>query len=188
MIPGEEFPNPRTDDSFQRYMKNQRFLDFLKSVEPQPAGKTGPPQAGLDSSSPPAIRGTLLRPGGAAIANAQVTLQAFSDEACAKLFDLRSDSAEDAAKLSRCSRDLFTVQTNEKGEFVFAGIQPGWYAVRFLWNIEPKPSSGPSADHISGFLVVYAAQRDVSGRYDTLSQGPTFHFDAGQDYSISFKY
>ncbi|HXZ19211.1 MAG TPA: hypothetical protein VEG63_04635, partial [Candidatus Acidoferrales bacterium] len=83
---------------------------------------------------------------------------------------------------------LFTVLSNEKGEFVFSGVQPGWYAVRFLWNIEPKPSSGPSADHISGFLVIYAAQPDVSGRYDTLSQGPAFHFDAVRDYSIEFKY
>ena len=179
MTPGEEFPDPRTDDSFQRYMKNRRFLDFLKAKEQQPAP---------NSSVPPAIRGTLLRAGTVPIAGAQVILQVFNDEACAKLFDRRSDSPEDSGKLAKCSRDLFTVYSNEKGEFVFAGVQAGWYAVRFLWNIEPKPSTGPSADHIAGFLVLYAAQKDVSGRYDTLSQGPAFQFDAAQDYRIEFKY
>jgi tetratricopeptide (TPR) repeat protein len=187
MIAGEEFPDPRTDDSFQRYLKNPRFLEFLKSVE-QPAGEASSPQAVGDSSASPAIRGTLLRADGAAIAGAEVTLQSFRDEACAKLFDLRSDSPEASAKLSRCSQDLFAEQTNEKGEFAFVGVQAGWYAVRFLWNIEPKPTSGPSADHVGGFLVVYAAQKDVSGRYDTLSQGPAFHFEAVQDYRTDFKY
>lgn len=192
MIPGEEFPNPRTDDSFQRYMRNPSFLDFLKSVEKQPDGKTespgGTPQPVPENSEPPAIRGTLLHAGGAPITGAQVTLQVFDDEACAKLLDLRSSSPEDAARLSKCSRDLFTVPSNDRGEFAFAGVQPGWYAVRFLWNIEPKPSKGPSADHIEGFLVVYAAQKDVSGRYDTLSQGAAFLFDAAQDHRIQFKY
>ena len=188
MIPGEEFPDPRTDDSFQRYMKNPRFLDFLKSVEKRPDGKEVSPQAALDNSDLPAIRGSLVKAGGAPIAGAQVNLQVFSDEACARLFDARSTSPKDSRTLSECTRDLLRVQSNEKGEFVFAGIQPGWYAVRFLWNIEPKPSRGPSADHIGGFLVVYAAQKDVSGRYDTLAQGPTFHFDAARDYRTDFKY
>jgi tetratricopeptide (TPR) repeat protein len=188
MIPGEEFPDPRTDDSFQRYLKNRRFLDFLNSAEQRPAGQGDSSRSTADSLEPPAIRGTLLRAGGVPIADAEVTLQVFRDEACAKLFDLKSSSPEDASKLSKCSRDLFTVQSNEKGEYVFAGVQAGWYAVRFLWNIEPKPSSGPSADHIGGFLVVYAAQKDVSGRYDTLSQGPAFHFDAALDYVANFKY
>jgi len=179
LIPGEEFPDPRTDDSFQRYLKNARFLGFLKSVEP---GLVPEPW------SPPGIRGTLLRPGRIPIAGAQVVLQMFNDEACAKLFDLPRTSPEDAARLAKCSRDLFTVETDENGKFAFAGVQAGWYAVRFLWTIEPKPSTGPSADHISGFLVVYAAQKDASGRYDTLSQGPAFHFTAERDYTIEFKY
>ncbi len=156
MNPGEEFPDPRLDDSFHRYLKNRRFLDFLKFVEQQPAGQSASPQAGADSPLPAAIRGKLLHDI-VPIADAQVTLQVFNDEACAKLFDMRSDSPEDAEKLAKCSRDLFTVQADEKGEFVFSGLQPGWYAVRFLWNIDPKPSTGPSADFISGFLVVYAA-------------------------------
>jgi hypothetical protein len=188
MIPGEEFPDPRADDSFQRYLKNRRFLDFLRSVEQPPSGPNDSPQGAQDSSGPLAIRGRLLRAGSAPIVGAQVVLQVFNDERCAKLFELRSDSPQDTEKLSQCSRDLFSVESNANGEFLFAGLQAGWYAVRFLWNIEPKPSTGPSADHIDGFLVLYAAQKDVSGRFDTLSQGPAFHFDAARDYRIDFKY
>lgn len=188
MLPGEEFPDLRTDDSFQRYLKNRRFLDFLKSVEQPRATSSDSAQDAQASPELPAIRGRLLRAGSVAIAGAQVVLQMFDDERCAKLFEIHSESPQDTEKLSQCSRDLFTTESNANGEFVFAGVQAGWYAVRFLWNIEPKPSSGPSADHIDGFLVLYAAQKDASGRYDTLSQGPAFHFDAAKDYRIDFKY
>jgi tetratricopeptide (TPR) repeat protein len=40
MIAGETLPDPRTDDSFRRYLKDQRFLDFLKSVENKASAKT----------------------------------------------------------------------------------------------------------------------------------------------------
>jgi len=179
IVAGEEFPEPRTDDSFQRYLKNPRFLAFLKSTAPS---------AALVPAAPSAIRGTLLHGGGLPIAGAQVVLQVFADKACARLFDTTNPSSEDSAKVAKCSRDLFSVESNEKGEFIFSGVQPGWYAVRFLFNIEPKPSKGPSADHLDGFLVIYAAQKDVSGRFDTLAQGPAFEFTATQDYRVDFRY
>jgi len=142
------------------------------------------PPAGL-----PAIRGTLLRSSGAPIAGAQVILQSLDGEDCAKLFNNKKEkSPKDAAKLSKCAHDLFTIETNEKGEFSFAGVQAGWYDVRFLWNIEPKPAQSPSADTVGDFLVIYAGHKDVTGRFDTLSQGDAFQFDAARDYSISFKY
>lgn len=35
MIEGEEFPDPSTDASFERFMKNQKFLDALKEMKNQ---------------------------------------------------------------------------------------------------------------------------------------------------------
>jgi hypothetical protein len=35
MIKGETMPNPRTDDSFQRFMHTKQFLDLLDSLEHQ---------------------------------------------------------------------------------------------------------------------------------------------------------
>lgn len=32
VIPGEKLPDPRTDDSFQRFLKNERFMKFLDSL------------------------------------------------------------------------------------------------------------------------------------------------------------
>jgi hypothetical protein len=32
VIPGESMPDPATDDSFQRFMSNQKFRDFVKSL------------------------------------------------------------------------------------------------------------------------------------------------------------
>jgi hypothetical protein len=37
MLAGEKFPDPATDDSFQRFMKNERFLTVL--TEQKNAGK-----------------------------------------------------------------------------------------------------------------------------------------------------
>jgi Tfp pilus assembly protein PilF len=34
MIKGENFPNPWTDDSFQRFMKNDKFVSALKGMSP----------------------------------------------------------------------------------------------------------------------------------------------------------
>jgi tetratricopeptide (TPR) repeat protein len=34
VIPGEEMPNPATDDSFKRFMKNEKFLAALKEINP----------------------------------------------------------------------------------------------------------------------------------------------------------
>jgi tetratricopeptide (TPR) repeat protein len=35
MIEGEEFPDPATDSSFERFMKDQKFLDALKEMKNQ---------------------------------------------------------------------------------------------------------------------------------------------------------
>jgi hypothetical protein len=32
MIEGERFPDPWTDDSFQRFMKNEKFVSALKEI------------------------------------------------------------------------------------------------------------------------------------------------------------
>ena len=162
---------------------------FLAGISPPSAGKRASPSAAQKPSLPPAIRGSLVRASGAPIAGAQVILQSLDSEDCARLFNKKGQkSPEDAAKLSKCVHDLFTLESNAKGEFSFAGVQPGWYDVRFLWNIEPKPGKSPSADTIGDFLVLYAGHKDVTGRFDTLSQGDAFLFDAARDYSISFKY
>jgi len=147
-----------------------------------------PPRAAEEPTKPPAIRGMLRRSDGQPIADAQIILRGFEDEACKDLYASREASAAGQEKLAACSKDLLTVQATPKGEFFFSGVQPGWYAVRFLWNIEPKPGKSPSADRVGEFLVIYAGKKDSSGRYDTLSHGSPFFFDAEKDYRIEFKY
>ena len=34
VIPGERMPDPSTDDSFKRFMKNEKFLAALKELNP----------------------------------------------------------------------------------------------------------------------------------------------------------
>lgn len=34
MIGGERMPDPRTDDSFKRFMKDEKFLAALKEINP----------------------------------------------------------------------------------------------------------------------------------------------------------
>jgi hypothetical protein len=42
VLPGESMPNPATDDSFQLFMEDPSFADFVKSLTASPASPTAP--------------------------------------------------------------------------------------------------------------------------------------------------
>jgi len=134
-----------------------------------------------------AIQGTL-RHGSEPIVQADIFLQFFADEKCAKMFD-KGDHAKlsrkAAEQLGRCAPDAASIRVGPDGRFIFTNLSPGWYAVRFLWEIQPKPN--PMAPFTrSGFLIVYAGYKDHSGRYDTMAQGRPFFFNG--DKSVTFEF
>jgi len=136
---------------------------------------------GQNSTS--AIRGTL-RESGTPIAEATVFLQSFDDEKCANLFTTAKEDRKSASKLESCRHDVSSTSSDSAGRYEFANPGAGWYAIHFLWNIGKKPaqpmfSQGP-------WTVMYAGQKDSTGRYDTMAQDIPFYFSAKEDATRDF--
>lgn len=135
--------------------------------------------------SPFAICGTLSE-NGAPIAEATIFLQSFDDEACAKLFTTAKGDRKSASKLESCMHDVSTASPDAAGKYKFTKPGAGWYAVHFLWNIGKKPSQSMRSFNQGQWSVMYAGQKDSTGRYDTMAQGAPFYFSAKEDVTEDF--
>lgn len=132
------------------------------------------------------IRGTL-KASSKPITDAELIIQHFADEKCAKLLEEKKPTPDKIARMEACSEDLIPIRPDASGSFEFVNLKPGWYALRFLWNIEPKPKPGTIV-RVDRFVLVYAGYRDNSGRYDTFVQGRPFHYSGKADVVIHFEY
>ena len=146
-----------------------------------------PPFEQISQSVGGAIRGTL-NASGRPFADAEIILQSFANEKCAKLFEDKKPTPAKIARLNACSKDLPSIRPNPEGAFKFENLPPAWYALRFLWNINPRPSTAPLAITVGRFVVMYAGFKDESGRYDTMTQGRPFYFSGKTDFVIEFDY
>jgi hypothetical protein len=113
-------------------------------------------------------------------------LQSFDDEACAKLFAASAQDRKSARKLKSCLHDVSTTSPDTAGRFEFSNVRAGWYAVHFLWNIGTKPSSSMHMFNQGQWAVIYAGQKDSTGRYDTMAQDAPFYFSTIEDAIRNF--
>jgi hypothetical protein len=134
-------------------------------------------------NSPSAIRGTLSE-AGTPIAEATIFLQSLDDETCAKLFITATEERKSADKLESCMHDVSTTSPNAAGRYEFTNPRAGWYAVHFLWNIGKKPSQ--SMFRQGQWTVMYAGQKDSTGKYDTMAQDIPFYFSGKEDVTRDF--
>jgi hypothetical protein len=132
------------------------------------------------------LRGTL-REKGKPIVEAAVFLQSFEDEHCVKIFTSQKPSRKSEEKLDRCMHDVATAVPDSHGYYEFTGLKPGWYAVHFLWNISEKPSSAPSLFKEGHWGVMYAGEKDSTGKYDTMAQDPPFYYSGRNDAARDFE-
>src|SRR5215467_745098 len=130
-----------------------------------------------------AIRGTLSE-AGAPIAEATVFLQSFDDQTCATLFIPAKEDHKSTSKLQTCMHDVSSASSDASGRYEFANLRAGWYAIHFLWNIGKKPSQ--SMFNQGRWTVMYAGQKDSTGRYDTMAQDIPFYFSAKEDAKRDF--
>lgn len=142
--------------------------------------------------SPGRIIGTLRDVDGP-ITDADVYVQYFEDEKCARLFtkkDYNPYDAKEADKLKneleKCSRDLTPTKPDEQGHYDFHDLKPGWYAVRFLWNIHEKPRDHVAYFERNGFVIGYYAQKDVQGKYDTMARGKPIFVSGKKDVVLGY--
>jgi hypothetical protein len=136
-------------------------------------------------NSSSAIRGTLIE-NRIPISEATVFLQSLDDEACAKLFVASAQDRRSAKKLKSCVHDVSSTSPDKAGRFEFTNVRAGWYAVHFLWNIGTKPSSSMHMFIQGQWPVMYAGQKDSTGRYNTMAQDAPFYFSATEDAIRNF--
>jgi hypothetical protein len=139
------------------------------------------------------IMGTL-RDADGPINDAEIYLQYFEDEKCAKLFKSRDYNPYDEKavnelkeRLKKCSHDLAPIKPDEQGRYQFEETKPGWYAIRFLWNIHQKPKEPMAYFEQNGFIIGYSSEKDLQKKYDAMAQGMPFYFSGKKNVVIDYK-
>jgi len=135
---------------------------------------------------PTPLRGTL-REKGKPIIEAAVFLQSLEDEHCVKIFANRKPSRKSEEKLDQCMHDVATAVPDSHGYYEFTGLKPGWYAVHFLWNISEKPSQAQSLFKEGHWGIIYAGEKDSTGKYDTMAQDFPFYYSGRDDVARDFE-
>jgi len=131
------------------------------------------------------IRGSL-RQRGNPINDAAVFLQSFDDEHCAKIFVRKKGNRRMLRKLDHCTHDVATASADADGHYRFEGQKPGWYAVHFLWNIDGSSLPRMSTFYEGDWVVLYAGQKDLTGKYDTMAQDIPFLYPESGDIERDF--
>jgi tetratricopeptide (TPR) repeat protein len=194
ILPDEKMPDPAADDSFQKLMKDKQFRKFVNSLPkssipalPKSAASPGYLTFKLvpADASGSSISGTLNGKAGP-ISDAELVLLSVREEKCADTFNAAHPSKEALATLNACASAVAAARPDAKGHFEFKPTPPGYYSLRFLWNIAPQPQVAPTTYYDGQFLVMFTAQKDPSGRYDTSAQSRPFHFTQKESAIINF--
>jgi hypothetical protein len=83
--------------------------------------------------------------------------------------------------------DVSTTSVDATGNYRFTGLEPGWYAVHFLWNITKKRKAFPDFTKEGSWVVLYAGHKDSTGKYDTMAQDVPFNFSGTEDVIRDFE-
>jgi hypothetical protein len=133
------------------------------------------------------ISGKILTPPGP-VQGAGVHLIAFSDEACAKLDDEQNLSADEKKLRHECQKQAAEMKTNEKGEYHFDDLKPGWYKLLFGWQVTLKSALESGADYTGEYSTYYGRVKDVPDRFGIGVLGHPFHFPATESVTKNVLY
>ena len=84
-------------------------------------------------------------------------------------------------------QDVATAVPDSLGYYEFAGLKPGWYAVHFLWNISEKLCSAESLFKEGHWGIMYAGEKDSTGKYDTMAQDCPSYYSGRDDGARDFE-
>ena len=133
------------------------------------------------------ISGKILTPPGP-VQGAGVHLMAFSDEACAKLDDKETLSADEKKRRSECQKQLAQMKTDEKGDYHFDDIKPGWYKLLIGWQVTLKSNLESGADYTGEYSTYYGRVKDAPDRFGIGALGHPFHFPATESVTKNLLY
>ena len=150
-------------------------------------------QGAADSTNTGAVIGMV--DDGKPYQGAQVDIQHFMDKNCARLFGKRSSSRKDIQKLGGCAPES-SVFTDKNGNYRFANLEPGLYAIHVLFYMTHYPGSAimakyehPLACKIGDWEVAYSLWKDKSGHYNGMAQqARIFELKVGEEHRVDFFY
>jgi tetratricopeptide (TPR) repeat protein len=142
-----------------------------------------------DSST---LSGTLSE-NGKPVASGMVILERLKNEKCARLFQTPTQGwnvpQKSGRELESCSTELSPVYTDEKGNYSYPQLSPGWYDIRFWWLLSDAPAAREVLIcEIAGWSIVFAPGKEKTGRYNGLANGMPFELKAKESRQLSFDY
>ena len=119
--------------------------------------------------------------------NGLVFLQRLQDKSCADLYLVSGTLSSDQMKKERsCSGPVSRVEV--AGTYDFSGIEPGWYILRFQWEMKnPTDSKKAIGCRIQGWAVSYVPWKE-SGKYKGFAQSPPFELGDKELKTLDFNY
>jgi hypothetical protein len=133
------------------------------------------------------ISGKILTPT-SPVQGAGVHLIAFSDEACAKLDNKQTLSADEKKRREECWKQTAEMKTTEKGEYTFDDIKPGWYKLLIGWQVTLKSNLESGADYTGEYSTYYGRVKDVPDRFGIGVLGHPFNFPATESVTKNLLY
>jgi hypothetical protein len=133
------------------------------------------------------ISGKIVTPPGP-VQGAGVHLISFADEACVKLDNRQDLSADEKKRYGECRKQTAEMKTNEKGEYAFADIKPGWYKLLIGWQVTLKSSLESGADYTGEYSTYYGRVKDVPDRFGVGVLGHPFQFSATESMTKNVFY
>lgn len=133
------------------------------------------------------ISGKITTPLGPA-RDARVVLEAFTDEACARLSEKQNGSKEENKKLAECVRDLPEIKSNENGEYKLADVKPGWYSLIMGWQAPVKSNLEDGADLTGPYRTYYRRVKNEAEKFGVVAVGLPFQFSGTSDVTKDLIY
>ena len=119
--------------------------------------------------------------------NGLVFLQRLQDKSCADLYLVNGTLSSDQMKKERsCNGPVSRGEV--AGTYDFSGIEPGWYILRFQWEMKNPPDSKKAIGcWIQGWAVSYVPWKE-SGKYKGFAQSPPFELGDKELKTVDFNY
>ena len=118
---------------------------------------------------------------------ALVSLAQLPDESCANLFSGDKKSSTDPLKEAESCRGP-EQNVEAKGRYEFAGLQSGWYILRFRWVMkQPPDGKKPVGCNVQGWSISYVPLKEA-GKYRGFAQSPPFRLADGELKNLDFNY
>jgi hypothetical protein len=171
----------------------------ISTTVPTPVSPTPTPIPPTVTPESPSILGTItgpdegepIGPPYGPLAGAQVYLRIYQDEECVNLANSTTElSEQEKEQLEDCMHETMTT-SDEKGQYRFSNVSPGWYRLMIEWELDGAPNIDPDVlfQIRHGFFVVtFETDETPKKHFARALQEEIFYFPGSENLVIDFDY